>query len=511
MKRTLPKSLVFPVLFFAFFLGSPDKAAAQAYDMIYQDTLTAATATFPIVMPHSFSFSLYQNCNPTPVNFSGLPVRFSYGAPAITQTVTGGFPLQAIGNPFCATQSPVCSISGPLNYQKSGFTYTFNVSANFSNPGIYTVGTEFMGFGSGFGSFQAANISGNFGIEPRVLNVIAPGLINVPPQFINPPVIFANVNQPTSYSIAAKDPDGDSLVYRLRAVSPNATYAPGFTPLNPITASPALVLNSRTGVITFTPTAYDATAGPGGTANKYVIGLDIEEYRKGNNGSFKIGTIQRNVLVNVISNSNNSPVLGASNNGVAVAPNTIIDVAPGTAVMLNFGASDPDAGDYVYPTSNVVSILPNATYGITLGQNPNGGILHWTPTVADVRPEPYFFNVTAIDDACPYPAAVTHTYGIRVGYLTGIGPDTFRPQLFSVFPNPFTQEVNFKITGKNKAETILIYNLLGQQIDKISIRNSGAGQQQITWGNAGKFAKGTYLAKLISEDQTVQTLRFIKQ
>lgn len=159
-----------------------------------------------------------------------------------TEVLTGPLPVLGAGNPFCATQSAGCSPTGPLNFQKTGTTYTFTTKANFMVPATYTSVTEFTPYGVGFGSFQAANISGNFGIEPRVLSTLTTNLqgttiTNKPPVFINPPVIFANAYRPVSYSIAATDPDGDSLVYRLRPVSPNATYAAGFTYLNPITAN----------------------------------------------------------------------------------------------------------------------------------------------------------------------------------------------------------------------------------------------------------------------------------
>jgi hypothetical protein len=519
MKKRLLQRSALLALFLAGLLGKAPEAKAQAYDMIYRDTLTAVGTG---IFSHSFSFYLYQNCNPVPVNFSNMPVHFDPGnGSPINEILTGPLPVVGPGNPFCATQSPVCSATGPLNFQKSGATYTFTTKANYSVPGFYTSSTEFTPYGVGFGNFQAANISGNFGIDPRVLknitvsNIATPVLINRPPEFINPPVIFANVNQPVSYSSGAIDADGDSLVYRLRPISSTATYASGFTYLNPITANPALVLNARTGVLTFKPTAYDPTAGPGATANKYIVGIDVDEYRKANGGYGKIGTMQRNLLVNIYTDINNSPTLvasqfnPASQTNIPVAPNAIVDAFPGSQIRLDFGVSDPDLLDVVVPISNATTVFPGATLTITLGSNPNNAVLSWTPTTAHVRDEPYFFNVTARDNACPYPASITHTYGIRVRNILGLAQDR-GASVFLAYPNPASGDVNFKLNAGKAAREILIFNLLGQEIDRIPVGNLPGGEQNIRWEKANAFAAGTYVAKLVSEAKTVQTLKFTK-
>lgn len=70
MKKTLFHFAAWLAVISAGYLGKPTEAKAQAYDMICQDTLIA---TSPGLMSHSFSFYLYQNCNPAPVNFFNTP------------------------------------------------------------------------------------------------------------------------------------------------------------------------------------------------------------------------------------------------------------------------------------------------------------------------------------------------------------------------------------------------------------------------------------------------------
>ena len=336
-------------------------------------------------------------------------------------------------------------------------------------------------------------------------------MINHAPEFVNPPVIFAGQSRAISYSAGAIDPDGDSLVYSLRSVSPNATYAPGFTYLNPITANPALALNSRKGIITFIPASYNLTAGPGAKENKYSVGLQVDEYRKINGQATKIGTIQRNLLINVINLGNQMPVLTAAQNNLPVAPNTIIDVAPGSTVVMNFSASDPDTWDAVSPATNANTVLSGSTYVVTLAQNPNGGQLTWTPTAAHVREEPYFFNVTAIDDACPYRGSTTQPYAYRVRNVSAIKLNRIASQLFTVYPNPATDQIAFRFLDVKPAKACLyIYNPLGQEIDNVTVPETQKEGQEVKWEKANQFPAGNYLVKFISPNGATQTQKFAK-
>ncbi|MBK0403990.1 T9SS type A sorting domain-containing protein [Adhaeribacter sp. BT258] len=485
-------------------LLSSGKSFAQGYDFVYHDYAAPASN----LVDHGFTFNLYRNCNPVPGSFQTGPVAYTLDNGSPVYDTYSWNPIVSFGNPFCSSVTAACTSTGPLNYQNAEVKFTFTPKANIAAPGLHTLQTKFGV--TGFGNFEAANMGGTYAIEPIALNKVSAGMINRAPKFINPPVIFANVNQLISYSTAAIDMDGDSLVYNLQSLGPWAGYAPGFTYLDPITASPALSLNSRTGNITFKPTAYNATAGLGATENKYMVGLEVEEYRKISGQMTLIGTIQRCIMVNVFSDPNNTPALTATRNGSIIAPNTYIDVNPGATITLDFSASDLDASNIISLVSNIQNIISQATFTSTPGQSPNSGQISWTPTSADVRDEPYYFNVSAIDGACPYPGTFTNTYGIRVRNITGITSDCFGAASFQVYPNPFTVKVNFRISSVTKAESIFIYNLLGQQIDEIAIPKTASAEHSITWENAGKHAAGTYVAKLITESKTIQTLKFTK-
>jgi hypothetical protein len=155
--------------------------------------------------------------------------------------------------------------------------------------------------------------------------------------------------------------------------------------------------------------------------------------------------------------------------------------------------------------------LPGATFNSTSGKGPVGAIT-WTPTAAHVRWQPYYFQVMLRDDANPLRGVWLETFAVKVSSTGGVTstPEAFSHASFTAFPNPFSEELIFTLNQTGKAESILIYNLLGQQIDKIQLKTLGLGEQKVQWQNAGKHAAGTYVARLISADKSVQALKFTK-
>ena len=125
-KRLLFKKLLTGSLFLLQFLSQ-----AQACDFIYRDTVASPN------MNHSVSFYLYQNCNTTSSSVFSWPVSYSAnGGTTVNETFSGPLTNMGLGNPFCPSQTPACSPSTNLNYQKTGVTYTFSSKMNISTPGF---------------------------------------------------------------------------------------------------------------------------------------------------------------------------------------------------------------------------------------------------------------------------------------------------------------------------------------------------------------------------------------
>ncbi len=216
-----------------------------------------------------------------------------------------------------------------------------------------------------------------------------------------------------------------------------------------------------------------------------------------------IGTTQIQVRVN-------KPGSIILNNGI-VNLNRDIEVEAGTPMNLRFSSVNPASADSMEILSNVASVLTGATF-ITDAAKQQTANINFTPMAAQVNSQPYTFTVTYQDKA-PVPKQYVYTINVKVRNAGTLGVANSIQTLnsFIAFPNPFTDRISFKLEKKVKAESIYIYNLLGQKIDEIKIQPSEIKNKEVTWKNAGQFAKGTYIARLVSDDKTLQTLRFIKQ
>lgn len=112
---------------------------------------------------------------------------------------------------------------------------------------------------------------------------------NSSPQFnAYPPIVWC-ANQAMVFDHSAVDPDGDLLTYQLCAPfnggttfnplpSPPdpppytpVTYAPGYTFLDPMDATPPLAIDAGTGMLTATPTL----------SGSFVVGIMVKEFRAG--------------------------------------------------------------------------------------------------------------------------------------------------------------------------------------------------------------------------------------
>ena len=187
--------------------------------------------------------------------------------------------------------------------------------------------------------------------------------------------------------------------------------------------------------------------------------------------------------------------------------NREIQLQPGSTMNLRLSSGNTGISDSIKLTSTASTVLPGATF-TTDNAKQQTAIINWTPTIADAAPQPYIFTVM-LQDRNNALAQYPYTIRIRVstaGGITGKKEETKMPASFSAFPNPFTEEINFKINRRPGTETIIIYNALGQEIDRIALKTTNEGNQIVRWLRAAKYPSGTYMAKLFDG----QTLRFNK-
>jgi hypothetical protein len=90
--------------------------------------------------------------------------------------------------------------------------------------------------------------------------------------------------------------------------------------------------------------------------------------------------------------------------------------------------------------------------------------------------------------------------------LTGYLPTT--PQLAQNYPNPFnpTTNISFSLPAKSRV-TILVFNILGQQVATVTDQEYPAGSHLVVW-NASNVASGVYFCRMTAAEKT-QTKKMV--
>lgn len=232
------------------------------------------------------------------------------------------------------------------------------------------------------------------------------------PQFTNQPIPYVCLNQPVTYSYGVFDPDGDSLSYALISAMDNGVpvaYNAPYSATNPIQG---ITINPNTGLLQFTPN----------TVGNFVVVMQVTSY---NSNGDVIGTVMRDMQFVVIpcTNSAPDPTTGTISNFSGTALNTgpySVELCESDNFCFDMVFVDPNAGDIMTATSNVLQNLPGATFTFTPG-NPMTATVCWT---AAPGTSGYFpFIVTVTDDACPIVGFNTYVYDINVLERTSTNPD----------------------------------------------------------------------------------------
>lgn len=98
---------------------------------------------------------------------------------------------------------------------------------------------------------------------------------------------------------------------------------------------------------------------------------------------------------------------------------------------------------------------------------------------------------------------------------TGVSLPTGDRDLISSYPNPFNNQVSFKVDDLLSGEIQLyVYNLSGQLITKINQKMQSGGYTYMQWNgissNSKKCPPGFYFATLLVNDQVIQTIKLLK-
>ena len=257
---------------------------------------------------------------------------------------------------------------------------------------------------------------------------------NSSPVFGKNPIPYVCVNDTVQFNPQVSDPDGDSLVFAITnplagtATAPTVLqYCNGSTLLMPFGPSNfPTSIDPVSGQIIFKPQ----------TTGAFVIVVRVQEYRKVNGVPTKIGTVQRDIQVQVVNCTTPPPTVNGSY--IVVDQDTIVVAAGGNGFIsapINIEACAPQCLEIKTVSSNPAIVLalsseaelqiPGATWSQVPGSNPNFPIfrLCWTPTVADVSTIAKVFTLTIQDNACPFPNAVDLAIRLVVQKTTGLVTD----------------------------------------------------------------------------------------
>lgn len=347
---------------------------------------------------YELTLVVYRDC-------AGVPVQPSYTINCVSssgQTVSCQvFPISGTGNEItfpCFGTSTVCSggsLPGFQRYEYKGqvtLPPSTNWRLSWENCARNCAITTAIGNCTGSTDFC-------FYIEANLNNLVAPG--DNSPVFTNYPVSFICIGQNFTYNHGALDAEGDSLVYSF--ITPRSlggasvNFAPGFSATNFLSSSTPITLNSVTGDINLTASAFEVG----------ITAIKIDVYRNG----VWIGNVMRDIQFQV---QNCSPNVLPTASGINGTTDFDTLICAGTPLCFDIFTDDQNLDQNLTVTWN--QGVPGASFTTTADQFPTATFC-WTPTQADARTQPYSFTIMVKDDNCSFNSFQVYSYQIYVPFV----------------------------------------------------------------------------------------------
>ena len=199
------------------------------------------------------------------------------------------------------------------------------------------------------------------------------------PVLLNPPIDNACIYEPYIHNPGAYDSDGDSLSYKL-------IYCRGDGGLN----IPGYTYPAANHVFKINPYTGDVDWDSPILEGEYNIAILIEQWRNG----IKVGSVTRDMQINVVACDNRPPVIKPISDTCVVA---------GSLLNINVNATDPDRNNIVLTASGGPFIINNpATFNETThGSGFTNGLFSWKTNCNNIRKNPYQVYFKATDDGYP--------------------------------------------------------------------------------------------------------------
>ncbi|MCC3156623.1 T9SS type A sorting domain-containing protein [Hymenobacter sp. 15J16-1T3B] len=490
----------------------------------------------------------------------GAPQASCASTDARNFTATLTRTLTTTGHPYC-TISPVttvnqCDPNAPFNYEE---TY-YEAVVTLPPAAEWTLSWE------GCCRPALANLQ-NAAAQPLRLEATlrnqltvagaARTIINTSAQYLpqDAPADLVCKGQRTVITFNAYEPDGDSLVYSLTTplygcAQPAGyqAYAGGtvilsnnppcvatlpatnsYSPSYPLPSfvlsgacpsqvgTPSFQFSPLTGTFSFTPTVYLPENGPTDrNRNHYAVVGRVTEFRRINGTYYEVGSITRNMLVAIIDcelyqfanhNPRLDPLMRVSNAAQPVPLTDTVRVAPGQAVNVVLTGSDPDSAHQLSFSAQLQATAPLPTGAFqAVTSTPNRLQLTFTPPVGQAEGR-YPVLVRAEDNNCPTRGVYNAVVWFRVSARVLSAASAATPVLTTAAPNPFTDDVTFRVAGATGPTRLVVSNVLGQVVAELPLRPAADGSATATWRPATPLPTGVYLARVAGTGQTMRLLR----
>ena len=291
---------------------------------------------------------------------------------------------------------------------------------------------------------QSPNPYWNMRIEMNLNNKIVE---HSSPKFANHPTSQILVNEQFSFLHGAINAGGDELIYEeispMNAIDPELEYLSGYTYTQPFGTTANYQFEPSDGSYTVTP---DHELGT-------IMAVKINIFRNINGVRQNIGSVMRDMQVNVINEDNNAPQLGGFDN----SNNYTISVYAGEQVSFFIEGSDPDF-DPVSIYSNDISSQFNGLANVSANNaNPYHPRLefNWVAGTDDVGL--HCFTVVGVDDPCSSGRSVStsaqtmKTYCINVveGCMTSFSPHPGNKYVISAWVKESNSWDKYEYTNAN--------------------------------------------------------------
>lgn len=215
-------------------------------------------------------------------------------------------------------------------------------------------------------------------------------------------------NTQTTMNFPLLDIDGDSLDINFSnpldgnflGVPANLAWQTGYSTNNPFGSTPAPMLNSSNGNLTM----YNSVNG------LMTFAVTVDEYR---NGIQIASSVRDYQFVYGSTTTNSSPTLSGVNGTTSYVSS--INVCPSSSLSFTVNSADPNPADITTITPQYVPT--GASFTSNTAQNAVGTFT-WTPTLADVRSQPYILSLKVKDNNC-----AVQSFGYQI-FVNNCNPDS---------------------------------------------------------------------------------------